>query len=249
MSGLFRARLLETLMFTRVCRIAAIAAGGLLALIGLLAFPFGVLIAWALAAALAGPIAALCVPNTLADLGNVVRIGAAATAAAIAVSLPVAGLFALLGAAAVPVIALLLAAGAVWAHRRRPTWRGQIRALVTGGASDGSTGRHGAEIRRCDPRRGHDTFSDPASEGPPALAQLRAVQPGALPTTQLCAAWQRSYWLLRDLPAGPARCEVVTIRQGLLAELERRDPAGFARWLQTDPRAGGDPSRYLSADH
>jgi len=32
----------------------------------------------------------------------------------------------------------------------------------------------------------------------------------------------------------------------LLDELERRDRAGFQRWLSTGARAASDPSRYIS---
>lgn len=66
----------------------------------------------------------------------------------------------------------------------------------------------------------------------------------------LCAAWQRTYWLLQDIPAtSPDRLAVIALRVRLLAELERRDPDGLVRWLHTQTRAGSDPGRYLAADH
>lgn len=48
----------------------------------------------------------------------------------------------------------------------------------------------------------------------------------ALSTQQLCRAWRRSGSALRDMPDGPARREIVRVREHLLNELERRDPPG-----------------------
>ena len=80
----------------------------------------------------------------------------------------------------------------------------------------------------------------PTVQPPPA--------PEALATAQLCLAWQRSYFALLDLPQGPAHGEIVRVRECLLDEFERRDCDGFTRWLQTGPRAGSNPGRYLTAD-
>ena len=83
---------------------------------------------------------------------------------------------------------------------------------------------------------------------PPLLAQLPSLNPNSVSTTQLCGAWQRSYWLLLELPPGPSHDELVRIRRHVLDELERRDPSGFGRWLQSEPRAGSHPGHYLIAD-
>jgi hypothetical protein len=88
---------------------------------------------------------------------------------------------------------------------------------------------------------------EPAAPGFPVSAEVRPLELATLSTPELCLAWRRSYIALGDLPAGPARGELVTLRQSLLDELERRDPAGFHRWLDAGARAGGDPSRYLAA--
>jgi hypothetical protein len=84
----------------------------------------------------------------------------------------------------------------------------------------------------------------------PAVASAEMPSPAAatLSTPELCLAWRRSYLALEDLPPGPDRNELVTLRQSMLDELERRDPAGFGRWLDSGARAGGDPGRYLAAD-
>ena len=71
---------------------------------------------------------------------------------------------------------------------------------------------------------------------------------GTLSTPELCLAWRRSYRTLVDLPAGAARNELVTVRQSMLDEFERRDADGFHRWLDEGARASGDPGRYLATD-
>lgn len=88
------------------------------------------------------------------------------------------------------------------------------------------------------------------STQPPAPSvQLPVTVPspvlGTLSTPELCLAWRRSYLALVDLPAGPGRGDLVAVRQSMLDELERRDTAGFHRWLDAGARAGGDPARYL----
>jgi hypothetical protein len=67
-----------------------------------------------------------------------------------------------------------------------------------------------------------------------------------LTTPALCAAWQRSYFAMLEVPAGPDRYATLRMRERLLDELELRDPAGFARWLHCGARAGSDPGRYLA---
>jgi hypothetical protein len=51
--------------------------------------------------------------------------------------------------------------------------------------------------------------------------------------------------------AGPldprSRSAIVRRREAVLDELERRDPAGFARWLAAGPLSSSDPARYLRA--
>jgi len=65
---------------------------------------------------------------------------------------------------------------------------------------------------------------------------------GRLSTPDLCLAWRRSGPELRATAPGRRYDGLVTLRRILLDELERRDPAGFQRWLA----AGGDPDRYLT---
>ena len=69
----------------------------------------------------------------------------------------------------------------------------------------------------------HEQDVDAAVQSPPPLIFE------ALSTPELCLAWRRSYLALLEVPAGPGRCEIVRMREGLLDELERRDRDGFTR--------------------
>ena len=71
--------------------------------------------------------------------------------------------------------------------------------------------------------------------------------PAEMTLDELCRAWQASYPELRRCGDPRKRAEFVEARQQFLDELERRDPAAFARWLRSGARAGSDPSEFLSA--
>lgn len=89
-----------------------------------------------------------------------------------------------------------------------------------------------------------------AAVAEPTVAATRPpVRPETLSTPGLCLAWRRSYLALLDAPPGPSRDELVRVRECLLDELERRDHAGFTRWLEAGARAGSDPTRYLTTEH
>jgi hypothetical protein len=60
--------------------------------------------------------------------------------------------------------------------------------------------------------------------------------------------WLRSSAALAR-PTGPlVRKALVERRQEALDELERRDPAGFARWLAEGPTIDSDPAPYIVCD-
>jgi hypothetical protein len=91
-------------------------------------------------------------------------------------------------------------------------------------------------------------IGDPITE-PTVAAARPPVRPETLSTPGLCLAWRRSYFALLDAPPGPLRDELVRVRGCLLDELERRDHAGFERWIEAGARAGSDPTRYLTPEH
>ncbi len=93
-------------------------------------------------------------------------------------------------------------------------------------------------------RRGAPTRRDVANRPPGAVAAAPDLADAS--TAGLCVTWQRTYFAMLDLPAGPRRVDLVEVRRQLLDELERRDPDGFGRWLETGAGANSDPSRYLT---
>ena len=130
--------------------------------------------------------------------------------------------------AATLVTAVAVAADAMW------TWRG--------GRSPGGRRLLGwpNEPVSSDAVQPHEAPSRSCAEPEP-------VGLAAMTTDEICRRWQRSYWALRDVASIRRRGAIVVLRGDLLDELERRDPAGFAQWLRTEPRPVSDPGRYLAA--
>jgi hypothetical protein len=67
-------------------------------------------------------------------------------------------------------------------------------------------------------------------------------------TPELCARWEATTGAVRTCRSAFERDRLARERARHLDELERRDPRGFARWLQADPLAT-PPGRFLHADH
>jgi hypothetical protein len=78
----------------------------------------------------------------------------------------------------------------------------------------------------------------------PAAADEFAFR--ALSTLELCEALRCSYLPGPDDSPEQTEWARVRMRGHLLDEIERRDPAGFNRWLATQPHAGSDPRCFLS---
>ena len=88
-----------------------------------------------------------------------------------------------------------------------------------------------------------------AGSAPPAAAVVPVLHPvRCLSTEALGREWLLSTSVLGSLVDVGTRQSIVRRRQELLDELERRDPAGFARWLAAGPRPGSDPATYLHGD-
>jgi hypothetical protein len=62
----------------------------------------------------------------------------------------------------------------------------------------------------------------------------------------LCLAWRRSFTELQSCTTDEQRFAVITARNAYLDELERRAPEAFAQWLESGPRAAGNPARFFS---
>jgi hypothetical protein len=157
-------------------------------------------------------------------------------AAAVGFALAVVGVIAMRGWALASVVVGVLAGGALWWYARHPPINGI--PLLVWSRFHGRDGRP----RLGAPRAGAD--GSPAGE-PESPAQPMALE--SMSTGDLCLAWRRSYLALPDLPAGSEHLagEITRARAALLDELERRDPAGFTRWLAAGARASSDPARHL----
>jgi hypothetical protein len=84
----------------------------------------------------------------------------------------------------------------------------------------------------------------PPSEGASPVAVDGASAPAsALTTPALGREWLRTSVALGGRLAPADREALVRRREATLDELERRDPAGFARWLADGPRS--DPADYV----
>ncbi len=209
-------------MAIRIRHIAACTPVFLVAGIGMLAHPAEVAATAGIAASFVGPLTAMSAYSADPFRGNTARLGVA-TAVLVGVGgAVVAGLAALLGGVAVPVAGLLLVAGAMWVWRR--DYPAPVRAYLWPDAPIVT------------------------ASGAPTAAGL-PVETGAVSTVDLCETWQHTGWLLRALPStSPDRSVVVDARRRLLDEFERRDPAGFHRWMQDEPDTRSDPGQYLHTD-
>ena len=166
------------------------------------------------------------------------RIGLIAGGATAGGWFVVTGMVLLMGPAAGAVLLVLgLVVSATW------WWRGSAhpargRLLRAGGARTAP--------RSASPRGRVLPLQDAPSR-PAAPMPWSVPIPGNLSTPQLCLAWQHTYFALLELPPGAPSDEIVRVRQRLLDEIERRDPEGFGRWLDTGARAGSNPGRYLAS--
>jgi hypothetical protein len=84
-----------------------------------------------------------------------------------------------------------------------------------------------------------------ASGGPPPAALPPAA---GLPVEELSREWRRTAGLLESAVDAGTRAQVVRRRGEVLDELERRDPAGFARWLATGASSDDYPVGHLRGD-
>jgi hypothetical protein len=67
----------------------------------------------------------------------------------------------------------------------------------------------------------------------------------ALSTAELGQEWLRTSDVLAGGLDATSRASLVARREEALDELERRDPAGFARWLAAGPTLASDPAGFV----
>jgi 4-amino-4-deoxy-L-arabinose transferase-like glycosyltransferase len=89
------------------------------------------------------------------------------------------------------------------------------------------------------------------STGPPTRSNSSADVASLLPpvavmtNSDLGQEWMRTGAILAGRLEAAARESLVARRQEALDELERRDPAGFARWLAAGPTVSSDPAGHV----
>jgi len=191
---------------------------------GVLTLPPGALVAVTLCAALVGGTACSGRVGWRDSFGQVpVRSYATAAGTSAAAGVAVAGLVAAAGPLGAALAALTAAASPpalLWVVGRltsRANHRGP--QLDVGGD------------------RGSAASSSAAPVYPP---------PAWLTTDQLCLAWRSSFTALQRASNAAEQARLAECRRGFLDELERRDPAGFARWLADGARAASNPGRYVA---
>lgn len=66
---------------------------------------------------------------------------------------------------------------------------------------------------------------------------------------ELCVLWRRTFWQLSSLRTPEAVLAIVLLRQALLDELARRNPAAVHAWIESGGRASGGPERFWVPRH
>lgn len=95
------------------------------------------------------------------------------------------------------------------------------------------------------PSSGHlSPLHGPAMEELPMAPQPTVGKLRMLSTPQLCWTWRVSYVRIQRSSYPSELGELAELRSGCLEELQRRDPAAFARWFPT-ARAASDPARFF----
>jgi hypothetical protein len=117
---------------------------------------------------------------------------------------------------------------------------GAITAMVAGGGLVAVLGRWAWQAVRSDRRSGGATVVPLTGAG--------SAPVGRLSIEALGREWQLTSAALARARGAAARQALVDRRQEALDELERRDPAGFARWLAEGATVESDPARYVSGD-
>jgi hypothetical protein len=202
---------------------------GLVAVAGGLALRGPEMVAVGVAGVLAGCMAAGISRETPVGARRRSTLEAAACAGAMTVGvlLVIAGIAALAGGA----VAFLTVGGVVVAVLVTRLVRG--RGTTSSSTADPATVvRHPSAVRPVRP------------QGPAELASMLPPV-AALTTSELGQEWTRTSAVLAGPLDAAAREALVARRQEALDELERRDPAGFARWLAVGPTLSSDPAGYV----
>lgn len=218
----FRASLPRVLMW------ALVLLCGLVGLAGGLALRGPEIVAVGVAGVLAGCMAAGITRETPVGSRRRSTLEAAAStgAATVGVLLLIAGVTALAGGA-VAFLTVGVAVAAVLVARLVRARRPAAPAVDPTGVT-----RHPSAVRPVRPQ---------------GVGELASLLPpvAVLTTAELGHEWTRTSAVLIGPLDAAAREALVARRQEALDELERRDPAGFDRWLAAGPTLSSDPAGYV----
>jgi hypothetical protein len=182
-----------------------------------------------LSAATLGGICHLCVTSlTLPDTVAWRRISVGALVVG-ALTLALAGLMAMFGAAAMWVVVLL---GLTWSG-----WPALVRRLRPSHA-------HSRHSRRPVAQTDEPPPAEPVAEPGHASFEI----PDGIEDADLCLAWRSSFVALQRATTLESRLRVVLVRALYLDEMERSNPAAFVDWLSTSPRAATSPRVSFTPD-
>ena len=236
-------------LLTRAVVLLAVAVAGSLAVVGVVS-PHGAgVVAVVLAGVVAGSLGAgIAREDPAAGRRTIADAAWRAAVGTVTALLVIAGSAELVGRAApvLVVACLALVALACWARRTPPAVRPPAPAAPP--SSPATPPTHPAA------RRGpHPSGRSVAASGPPRtpVRPSTAMPPAALPPAagmaveQLSREWRRTAGALEIGVDSTTRAQVVRRRGEVLDELERRDPAGFARWLAGGASAGDYPVGHL----
>jgi hypothetical protein len=236
------------LLLARVLLVLAGGLGGGLAVVGGVTLHGAGVLAIAVAGGLAGCLAAGITRDAPAGRRATSDAAGRAAVGTVLGLLVVAGSAAVAGRAApVPVVLLAALLGPAWWARRsaRPVLPPPDAATPPRGAVPPAT--HPPARRGLHPA-GRGTVQSggpPSAVVPPAPALPPAA---AMPVPELSREWRRTAAALESAVDPAERARVVRRRGEVLDELERRDPAGFARWLAAGASADTFPVRPLRGD-
>jgi hypothetical protein len=87
---------------------------------------------------------------------------------------------------------------------------------------------------------------EPPPPEPVVLEAPEPPDPTDLSDEDLCLAWRRSFTELQTCTTDEQRLAVVAARNAYLDELERRAPDAFGQWLDSGPRAAGNPAKFFN---
>jgi hypothetical protein len=240
-------------LLTRAAVLLAVTLVGGLAVVGAVSLHGAGVLAVALAGVVAGCLGAgLARERLSAPVRRAVADAAWRAAVGTVVALLVlAGSAVVAGRAALVLVVLCLAAVALAWRLRRGTRAVPPAAPAGPPAAAVPPSAHPAARRGPHPSgRGVAASGrrpDPARPAPALPA--RALPPAAgMSVDELSQEWRRTAAVLETGVDATARAQVVRRRGEVLDELERRDPAGFGRWLAGGASADGYPVRHLRGD-